>query len=230
MSGLLLPQGLLDELDTWRRDFLWAGDEKASGAQCLVAWEKACQQKEMGGLRIKDLAMKNKCLLLKLLHRATFMPLSGATEPPPKVQFFAWLLVQERIQCRANLLKKNVVQDATCEVCQGDMEDCDHLIFKCPFASSVWASLHVDTTGCSVRQLWCAPCPGAVPEKHSNCFILLICWQLWKHRNGVIFQGLEPSLTRFWMGCREEATLWPGRWPRTDRIVAEAWCQTLSPM
>jgi len=63
---------------------------------------------------------------------------SGATEPP-QVQFFVWLLVQERIQCRANLLKKNVVQDVTCEVCRGDVEDCDHLIFKCPFASSVWA-------------------------------------------------------------------------------------------
>jgi len=69
MSALLLPQGVLDALDARRRSFLWAGDEKVSGAQCLVAWGKACQQKEHGGLGIKDLAMQNKCLLLKLLHR-----------------------------------------------------------------------------------------------------------------------------------------------------------------
>jgi hypothetical protein len=69
MSALLLPQGVLDALDLRRRSFLWAGDEKVSGAQCLVAWGKACQQKEQGGLGIKDLAMQNKCLLLKLLHQ-----------------------------------------------------------------------------------------------------------------------------------------------------------------
>jgi len=143
---------------------------------------------------------------------------------------FAWLLVQERIQCRANLLKKNVVQDATCEVCRAGVEDCDHLLFRCPFSSSVWTSLHVDTAGCSVRHLWCVPRPDAMLEKYYNCFIFLICWQLWKHRNGVIFQSLDPSLTRFWADCIEEAKLWPSRWPRADRCVAEAWCQSLSPM
>jgi len=40
-----------------------------SGAQCLVAWEKACLPKEQGGLGIKDLRSFNQCLLLKLLHR-----------------------------------------------------------------------------------------------------------------------------------------------------------------
>jgi len=387
MSGLLLPQGVLDVLDARRRSFLWAGDEKVSGAQCLIAWGKACQQKEHGGLGIKDLAMQNKCLLLKLLHRlqtpgdsvwgqwvrakinlvmmdgevvgahwrdlASLLPMYQAVttcevrdglstafwedrwlsmgtlkdlfpllythattkditvamavegglerylvprltaraaaeleqlrqiltrvrlrpgddrrssplcdaggvlragpayqlsmvaagappcdfhafvwgnRAPPKVQFFAWLLVQERIQCRANLLKKNVVQDATCEVCRAGVEDCDHLLFRCPFSSSVWTSLHVDTAGCSVRHLWCVPRPDAVPEKYYNCFILLICWQLWKHRNGVIFQSLDPSLTRFWADCIEEAKLWPSRWPRADRCVVEAWCQSLSPM
>lgn len=46
---------------------------------------------------------------------------------PPRVQFFAWLLVQERVQCRANLLKKHVLDDACCEVC-AEEEDCNHII------------------------------------------------------------------------------------------------------
>ena len=69
MSSLLLPQGTLDALDRRRRAFLWSGEEHVSGAQSLVSWELACQPKERGGLGIKDLAMQNKCLLLKLLHR-----------------------------------------------------------------------------------------------------------------------------------------------------------------
>jgi hypothetical protein len=68
MSALQLPQGVLDALDRKRRSFLWAGDNTASGAQCLLAWGKACQPKEQGGLGIKDLAAQNN-LLLKLLHR-----------------------------------------------------------------------------------------------------------------------------------------------------------------
>ena len=73
---------------------------------------------------------------------------------------FAWLLVQERIQCRANLLKKNVVQDATCEVCRAGMEDCDHLLFRCPFSSSVWTSLHVDTAGVQREASMVCPSSG----------------------------------------------------------------------
>ena len=69
MSSLLLPQGTLDALDRRRRAFLWSGEDHVSGAQCLVSWEQVCQTKEQGGLGVKDLAMQNKCLLLKLLHR-----------------------------------------------------------------------------------------------------------------------------------------------------------------
>ncbi|GJM96263.1 hypothetical protein PR202_ga13083 [Eleusine coracana subsp. coracana] len=41
----------------------------ANGVQCLVAWERACQPKEAGGLGLKQLDTQNQCLLLKLLHR-----------------------------------------------------------------------------------------------------------------------------------------------------------------
>ncbi|GJM85005.1 hypothetical protein PR202_ga00732 [Eleusine coracana subsp. coracana] len=52
-----------------RRAFLWTGSDKASWAQCLVAWAHACQPKEAGGIGIKQLRTQNQCLLLKLLHR-----------------------------------------------------------------------------------------------------------------------------------------------------------------
>ena len=34
-----------------------------------MAWEKVCQDKQDGGLRIKQLEVQNVCLLLKMLHR-----------------------------------------------------------------------------------------------------------------------------------------------------------------
>lgn len=69
MSAFLLPPGVLAALDRRRRRFLWSGDETVSGAQCLVAWETACQPKEQGGIGLKDLSLQNKSLQLKNLHR-----------------------------------------------------------------------------------------------------------------------------------------------------------------
>jgi len=34
------------------------------------------------------------------------------------VRFFAWLLVQGRIQCKANLVTKGIVDAPTCELCK----------------------------------------------------------------------------------------------------------------
>lgn len=69
MSVLDLPAGTIDALDRRRRSFVWSGEDKVSGAQCLIAWELACQPKKQGGLGIRNIGLQNKCLLLKLLHR-----------------------------------------------------------------------------------------------------------------------------------------------------------------
>ena len=48
---------------------------------------------------------------------------------PPKVRFFfAWLLLQDQIQSKRNLFSANIVDSATCEVCNEAPEDADHII------------------------------------------------------------------------------------------------------
>nr|CAB3470977.1 unnamed protein product [Digitaria exilis] len=69
MSVMLIPQGVLDAMDRRRHAFFWSGDDSVHGSQCLVAWENTCQPKDQGGLGIRNLALQNKCLLMKLLHR-----------------------------------------------------------------------------------------------------------------------------------------------------------------
>nr|XP_020167362.2 uncharacterized protein LOC109752860 [Aegilops tauschii subsp. strangulata] len=69
MAAMLLPPAVIKELDSLRRAFLWNAAERASGAQCLVAWERVCRTKAEGGLGVRDLATQNRCLLLKMLHR-----------------------------------------------------------------------------------------------------------------------------------------------------------------
>jgi hypothetical protein len=69
MSSILLPKSVRELLDARRRAFLWTGEEKCHGSQCLVAWEHLCQSKKKGGLGIRNLELQNHCLLLKIVHK-----------------------------------------------------------------------------------------------------------------------------------------------------------------
>lgn len=55
MSALLLPKGTIEAFDKKRRAFLWSGDDSCSGSSCLVAWDKVCTAREVGGLGIKNM-------------------------------------------------------------------------------------------------------------------------------------------------------------------------------
>jgi hypothetical protein len=66
--------------------------------------------------------------------------------------------------------------------------------------------------------------------KHSSVYTLLVCWQIWKQRNNLIFNGVPPSMARFWAACEDDTMLWCHRWTVADRMIAEAWCSTLSSM
>lgn len=170
---------------------------------------------------------------LLLLYRAVTLVKSAMAKTPASGMTAGVLLqevVQERIQCRANLLKKNAVDDASCELCRQSNEDCNHIIFTCPFAVQVWAHLGVDTTGGSVASLWTVPRPATVPPKHYDSFLLLTCWHIWKHRNEIVFNGAPPSLRRLLTACSQDAMLWSCRWPQSERMIADAWCRVFSQM
>jgi len=69
MMAVSLPPGVIAKVDKRRRSFLWTGESDARGSNCLIAWDQVRQRREDGGLGIKDLAIQNTCLLLKLLHK-----------------------------------------------------------------------------------------------------------------------------------------------------------------
>jgi hypothetical protein len=42
MASLLIPLLIIEKIVRKCRAFFWAGDDACTGAQCLVAWKKAC--------------------------------------------------------------------------------------------------------------------------------------------------------------------------------------------
>jgi hypothetical protein len=105
---------------------------------------------------------------------------------PPKVQFFMWLLIHGRIQCKTNLLRKRVVDNPICEVCNQMPESTDHIIAECEFATEVWLMLGIifqnGNTGVA-SAIHETAAPSHIPDKHFPTFVVLCCWQLWKRRN-----------------------------------------------
>lgn len=74
---------------------------------------------------------------------------------PPKVKFFAWLLLQERIQCKTNLKRKNVLDSDTCDLCGLAPETPDHIISQCEFTRRFWLHLGWDPASIPpVSKLW----------------------------------------------------------------------------
>jgi hypothetical protein len=60
---------ILEQVDKYRKHYLWdKGDVNRKGG-CLVAWKKAIRPKSQGGLGIIDLSAHNIALLLNFLHK-----------------------------------------------------------------------------------------------------------------------------------------------------------------
>jgi hypothetical protein len=60
-----------------------------------------------------------------------------------KAKFFVWLLVQDKIQSRATLLRKNMLTPAevVCPICGAATEDASHIIFRCPLLARFWDAI-----------------------------------------------------------------------------------------
>lgn len=64
-----VPKMVTKAIDWWHRTFFWTGDEVCYGSKCLVAWENVCVSKKDESLRVKDLELQNRCLLMKFIDK-----------------------------------------------------------------------------------------------------------------------------------------------------------------
>jgi hypothetical protein len=69
----------------------------------------------------------------------------------PRVKFFAWLFLFDRLNTKAMLRRRhfNTQDDLYCVLCNANIEeDIEHLFFSCPFAQQCWSTLSFswDTT------------------------------------------------------------------------------------
>ena len=112
---------------------------------------------------------------------------------PAKIKIFLWLLMNNAILTKDNLLRRKWVGSPICYFCNQE-ETVAHLFFQCSTAKAVWAIV--------------AQCIGAnnVPKSFGQCWlwcerwlpfgkqfhtvgIAAVCWAIWKTRNKACFNG-----------------------------------------
>ena len=153
-------------------------------------------------------------------------PFVWENHAPSKVRFFAWLLVKARVLSRHALLQRCVltVEEAGCPICSAPLETANHIFLECPFARRFWRKIgFVFPADADVRRLPEYGAPAAVPRDTTSTFFLLCLWNLWKHRNAVVFREETPCLPRLIAMCCEDAHLWRARLPQTLKTAADAW-------
>jgi hypothetical protein len=109
---------------------------------------------------------------------------------PPRVQFFLWLLSNNKNLTRDNLAKRQQVDDKTCPFC-GELESSLHLFFECVVARQMWGRISsvvgrvIGSSFESIGICWLSN------KKFLNINIIssAALWALWKLRNDLCFQN-----------------------------------------
>jgi hypothetical protein len=114
--------------------------------------------------------------------------------------------VQGRIQCGAALVRKHILDEAGCEICGNDDEIVDHIISDCSFVQAFWSRIGWEPSAIATTfELWRNEPPPRMHKKVAHPLILLLCLEIWKHRNEVVFRGLQPSVDRLVAACKDAA-------------------------
>jgi len=69
MCTLELPKAVIKQIDKFRKNCLWRGNNVNGGSRPKAAWEMVCNSKEEGGLGIINLELQNQALLMKILDK-----------------------------------------------------------------------------------------------------------------------------------------------------------------
>jgi hypothetical protein len=134
---------------------------------------------------------------------------------PSKIKIFMWLLTNDAVLTKDNLVKRKWQGDTKCMFCEVD-ESIDHLFFQCPIARVVWSIVEkcfgATNIPNNLQQSW-KWCETWIPygQKYHPWGIAAICWAIWKNRNKACFENkiiqnpLEVichacALMNFWTG------------------------------
>ncbi|CAL1383908.1 unnamed protein product [Linum trigynum] len=113
---------------------------------------------------------------------------------PPKLIFFIWRCAKNGIATKERLWHRKCSPDATCPVCQNQLESIVHCMFECQHALSSWnnifPSLPLPPQSTTFFDWFCSLKDSVQPN--SLILIVYLCWNIWKARNERAFKNRIP--------------------------------------
>jgi hypothetical protein len=158
------------------------------------------------------------------------------TDAPSKALFLGWRLLLDRLPTRAALNHKGILLNPTdllCVFCSQHTEDSDHLFLTCQFSKGVWNQIAnwVGKTIVTGTALWnhFLVFGNMVRLKKgdrvSRLIWLATMWNIWRHRNNVIFNGAIPDAINLLNDIKYVAWFWlSNRWGRNSNFSFMSWC------
>jgi len=135
-------------------------------------------------------------------HAPTFWKAVWDNLALPKVNFFFWTLVHNKLLTGNNLEKRNIAGPHRCELCRSHSETTQHLFLECKFAKETWEHALLDlqiptfpqSTVAELFDSWNNIYAHSIPyksfwKKISTAIPKFVCWQIWLARNDQIFNG-----------------------------------------
>jgi hypothetical protein len=123
----------------------------------------------------------------------------------PRCKFFIWLVFHNRVWTANRLARRNLPHPEACPLCDQEGETINHLLVGCVFARQVWSLILQQlgllqlppqpTTTCFSR--WWKRTTAAISKetrKGLNSLIILVAWEIWKHRNTYVFDNKKSSI------------------------------------
>ncbi|WVZ89347.1 hypothetical protein U9M48_035768 [Paspalum notatum var. saurae] len=138
---------------------------------------------------------------------------------PLRCKFFMWLALKNRCWTADRLAKRGLPHPHTCPLCDQEQETMQHLLISCVFSREVWTlvfsnlwlhDLIPQLDGKSFSGWWSGAIKRAPKEvkKGLNSLIILVPWEIWKHRNDCVFEGCSPSVSMACHNIVQEGNLW----------------------
>lgn len=140
----------------------------------------------------------------------------------PRVKFFAWLILLDRLNTKGMLARRNfnVQPDCLCVLCDDGVEETiDHLFFECHLTINCWNKLGIAWVNDDDihRRIVYSRQLASIPFFME--IFLIATWELWKVRNRLVFYGVRACLDRWLSNFKEEAALQSHHISDSDRAL-----------
>lgn len=149
----------------------------------------------------------------------------------PRLKFFAWLVLVDRLNTKVMLRRRNftVEPDMFCVMCNDKVEkDLKHLFFDCPFATLCWQKIGFQWQVMDDLYDTLARMKNTLQLPYFMEIFIIAAWEIWNLRNGKIFDANNVTLNLWTVRLKEQITCHMHRVREHLKLIVLQWLDSVT--